>query len=153
MLLTRKFIDPSSTMNLNTPEPNIKTFLFTTMNIITTKFDSTLTEQLEDTSCLLDIEKTLSSNQRKKWASKQTNRQSITFLKDKTYYFETCTKYLDVTNMSIKIPGMSLDMRWTLDGQPIKLGIQNKDGSETYCYVEIGCIELQNIMSKYDNTD
>jgi hypothetical protein len=75
------------------------------MNIITTNYVPDSVDQIEDTTSLLEKENTLTTDARKKWASKQPNRESIVFKAFKEYYFETYTQYLDVDTFSVRIPG------------------------------------------------
>lgn len=119
--------------------------MLSAMNIITTSPTalnshapalSSLEEQTEDTASLIP-DTNMTTAQRKKWSAKQPNRQAITFLKNSQCYFETYTQYLDVASFSVKVPGFSVDIKNALNDQPIKFGIQNKDGSKTFLVVEI----------------
>ncbi|KAF9192776.1 hypothetical protein BGZ51_004944 [Haplosporangium sp. Z 767] len=79
---------------------------------------------------------------RRSFFSKAKHLSNHQIRNDLVYGFELFNPFLDCSNLSLKLPGFSLDLFKVFDGQPLTYVIKTKDGSVTFLALSINLVPV-----------
>lgn len=75
--------------------------------------------------------------QRRSWFLNPDHRKSYKFRPDTLYTFDFNNQYVDLTKMQLKL-GITFDVSYYLNGQPVRYQMKSRDGSVTFFTIELG---------------
>lgn len=75
--------------------------------------------------------------QRRSWFLNPEHRKSYSFRPDTLYSFDFNNQYVDLTKMQLKL-GISFDVSYYLNGQPVRYQMRSRDGSVIFFTIELG---------------
>ena len=76
-------------------------------------------------------------SQRRSWFLNPEHRKSYKFHPDTLYTFDFNNQYVDLTKMQLKL-GISFDVSYYLNGQPVRYQMRSRDGSVIFFTIELG---------------
>lgn len=76
-------------------------------------------------------------SQRRSWFLNPEHRKSYKFRPDTLYSFDFNNQYVDLNKMQLKL-GISFDVSYYLNGQPVRYQMRSRDGSVIFFTIELG---------------
>lgn len=80
---------------------------------------------------------TVTPSQRRSWFLDPSHRKSYNFRPDTLYSFDFNNQYVDLNKMHLKL-GITFDVSYYLNGQPVRYQMRSRDGSVTFFTIELG---------------
>ena len=77
--------------------------------------------------------------QRRAWFLKPENRAAYSFDPATLYSFDFNNQYVDLNTMTLKL-GLTFDVAYYLNGQPVRYQMRSRDGSVVFFTIELGLV-------------
>ncbi|CAO3572400.1 unnamed protein product [Mortierella alpina] len=162
-------LEPSLQIELQCPKPYFTSPLLAIMNIVNIsqramkdgigrvheapKWPSANGESLvEDTTLVVkegDSKKTqkigTDSKARRAHFDKLDHLRQHRFLPEHVYGFELYNQFVDCSNLSLKIPGLSIELFKCLNGQPLTFSLRTRDGSLDFLALVVALVPVDEL--------
>lgn len=76
-------------------------------------------------------------SQRRSWFLDPNHRKTYKFRPDTLYSFDFNNQYVDLNKMHLKL-GITFDVSYYLNGQPVRYQMKSRDGTVTFMTIELG---------------
>ncbi|KAF9950114.1 hypothetical protein BGZ72_008159 [Mortierella alpina] len=161
-------LDPSLQVELQCPKPYFASPLLAVMNTVnvsqavvkgtgcvheTPEWPSPNGESLIEDATLIVQEADMKKRQkigadsraRRAHFGKPDHQRLHRFTTDHVYGFELYNHFLDCSNLSLKIPGFSLDLFKCFDGQPLTYLLRTRDGSLDFVVLVVALVPVDEL--------
>ncbi|KAG0334452.1 hypothetical protein BG004_000400 [Podila humilis] len=85
----------------------------------------------------------MTSAERRSYFTKMNHLKSHVFRTTDFYDFDFFNQFLDLSGFKLKLPGLSIDIRKPLDGQPLTFVVKTKDNSVVFFAVQFELVPVE----------